>query len=69
MKIVTALGEAFSEANIVHCDITFGNTIIYLDENGKFECGLLIGWDLCKDINKMNARRRDPTVGSSTMGP
>ena len=65
LKIFTALGEAFSKASIVHCEISFGNTIIFLDENGNFECGLLIGWDLSKCINKMNTRQRDRMVDNS----
>ena len=65
--IVTALGEALSKANILHRDFSVGNAIIVLDENGDFVRGLLIDWDLSKDIDKMNARRRDRTVGSSIM--
>ena len=67
LEMFTALGKAFSKDNIVHCEISFGNTIIFLDENGNFECGLLIGWDLSMGTDKMNTRRRDHTVGSFIM--
>ena len=69
LTIITALGEALSKANILHRDFSVGNVIIFLDENGNFVRGLLIDWDLSKDINKMNVRRRDRTVGSSIVRP
>ena len=56
LTLFTALGEALSKANSVHYNISFRNTIISLDENENFVRGLLIGWDLSKDINKMSTR-------------
>ncbi|KAL4062383.1 hypothetical protein V8B97DRAFT_1877936 [Scleroderma yunnanense] len=58
---LTALAAALRSANILHRDISFGNIIIFLDEQGYFKKGLLIDWDLCKDITKLGARRRDRT--------
>ncbi|KIM54588.1 hypothetical protein SCLCIDRAFT_69943, partial [Scleroderma citrinum Foug A] len=46
-------------ANILHHDISFGNIIIFLDEEGNFKNSLLINWDLCKDVRKMGARQCD----------
>ncbi|KAL4065668.1 hypothetical protein V8B97DRAFT_2010329 [Scleroderma yunnanense] len=58
---IIALSEALELAKILHRDISVGNIIIILDESGKFKQGLLIDWDLCKDITKSRARRRDRT--------
>ncbi|KAL4075124.1 hypothetical protein V8B97DRAFT_1944553 [Scleroderma yunnanense] len=58
---IRALAAALRLANILHRDISFGNIVIFLDEQGYFKKGLLIDWDLCKDITKLGARRRDRT--------
>ncbi|KAL4080469.1 hypothetical protein J3A83DRAFT_4152873, partial [Scleroderma citrinum] len=58
---IRALAAALCLANILHRDISFGNIIIFLDEQGYFKKGLLIDWDLCKDIMKLGVRRRDRT--------
>ena len=63
--MLTALAVALCSANILHRDISFGNIIIFLDEEGNFKKGLLIDWDLCKDVRKMGARQRDRTVSNS----
>ncbi|KIM56065.1 hypothetical protein SCLCIDRAFT_71292, partial [Scleroderma citrinum Foug A] len=58
---IIALWEAFELAKILHRDISVGNIVIILNGNGKFMKALLIDWDLCKDITKLGARRRDRT--------
>ena len=67
LTMPVALWEAFELAKILHRDISVGNIVIILNGNGKFMKALLIDWDLCKDITKLGARRRDRTVSNSVM--
>jgi hypothetical protein len=43
----------------MHCDISAGNILIYVDKNGVYR-GLLADWDLCKlvtvDYSRMTHR-------------
>ncbi|KAL4062380.1 hypothetical protein V8B97DRAFT_1857802, partial [Scleroderma yunnanense] len=57
---IRALAAAFRLANI-HCSTSFGNIMILPDEQDGFTKGLLIDWDLCKDVTKLGARRHDQT--------
>ncbi|KAL4075126.1 hypothetical protein V8B97DRAFT_1915767 [Scleroderma yunnanense] len=55
-----ALVATFRLANI-HCSISIGNILILPDEQDSFTKGLLIDWDLSKDVAKLGARRHDQT--------
>ena len=42
----TACSSAFSDADLFHRDVSFGNIMIGLDNEGK-----LNDWDLCRGVN------------------
>ncbi|KAF9231689.1 hypothetical protein BU15DRAFT_55848 [Melanogaster broomeanus] len=47
-------------AGVLHRDISPGNVVIFVDEDGNAR-GLLIDWDLSKEISKTKKRRPDRT--------
>ena len=55
-----AHSHAFEDAKILHRDISAGNII--LTSEGR---GLLIDWELAKDVNEGGSRRPDRTVSYS----
>ncbi|KAH9039778.1 hypothetical protein EDB85DRAFT_1813484, partial [Lactarius pseudohatsudake] len=50
--------DAFEKCKILHCDISPNN--ILLTESADFNGGLLIDWDLCKQVDL-----GDPSAGSA----
>ncbi|KAL4080458.1 hypothetical protein J3A83DRAFT_4199322 [Scleroderma citrinum] len=60
---IRTLVATFRLANI-HCSISIGNILILPDEQDSFTKGLLIDWDLSKDVAKLGARRHDQTVSN-----
>ena len=63
-RVEVCLSESFTpiaykfayDYGILHCDISPGNILITSDDN--FAGGLLIDWDLCKDINSQVGGQR-----------
>ncbi|KAI0038785.1 hypothetical protein FA95DRAFT_1600021 [Auriscalpium vulgare] len=56
---LTAHSDAYTKAKILHRDVSAGNILI--DEEGR---GLLIDWDLCRDISLPPGHRRQWRTGT-----
>ncbi|KAK0495504.1 hypothetical protein EDD18DRAFT_244752 [Armillaria luteobubalina] len=63
-EMVNAVKEAmiahqqdFEKLRIMHQDISVGNTLITEDTDGK-PGGILIDWDLCQSLEKLNVKHR-----------
>ncbi|KAA1467093.1 hypothetical protein DENSPDRAFT_226952 [Dentipellis sp. KUC8613] len=59
LDALTALGEAYSRADIMHRDVSGGNVLI--TEEGR---GVLIDWDLSKDVTEATATQGYWRVGT-----
>ncbi|KAA1467113.1 hypothetical protein DENSPDRAFT_832091 [Dentipellis sp. KUC8613] len=59
LDALIALGEAYSLAHILHRDVSGGNVLI--TEDGK---GVLIDWDLSKEVETANTARLDWRTGT-----
>ncbi|KAA1467100.1 hypothetical protein DENSPDRAFT_868861 [Dentipellis sp. KUC8613] len=59
LDALIALGEAYSLADILHRDVSGGNILI--NEEGR---GVLIDWDLSKEVNAANTARLDWRTGT-----
>jgi hypothetical protein len=46
---VPALIQAYEKAKILHRDISAGNIVIWMNDEGKFE-GLLVDWERSKPV-------------------
>ena len=59
-----AHSHAFEVGKVLHCDISVGNII--LTDEGR---GLLIDWELAKNVAEVRARRPDCTVSHPAQYP
>ncbi|KAI0645248.1 hypothetical protein C8Q79DRAFT_1011331 [Trametes meyenii] len=56
---VTAHAEAYTNANIIHHDISTGNMLLFRNEEGTWE-GMLNDWELSKRRDQQDKKERQP---------